>query len=93
MAKHDPLWSYLAQQPEATVSLTFAEIESVIGVALPPSAKEYSAWWANEMASDPAREHAHSWLDAGFEASADFRRKRVIFRKSRLDAGGDCAFR
>lgn len=92
MVEHNPLLTYLAQQPDPKVSLTFAEIESVIGRPLPPSAKEYSAWWANEMASDPKREHAHSWLDAGFQASADFRRKRVTFLKSRLDGGGHRAF-
>ena len=39
-----PLADHLAQQPTATVTLTFAAIEALIGKPLPPTAATYH-WW------------------------------------------------
>jgi len=53
-----------------------------IGVELPPSARRYPEWWANE--ADPKTRHrqCRAWLGAGWEVeevnlSAEF----VVFRK------------
>jgi hypothetical protein len=77
MAKYDQLTEWL-QKPK--LPLTFAEIEQIIGVKLPPSASLYRPWWGNEAKADSR--HCHAWLDAGWEIdSVDLKAKRVVFRK------------
>lgn len=49
------------------MQLTFAEIESILGVPIPASARQYRPWWANEEAGTHI--HARAWLDAGFKTS------------------------
>lgn len=62
-SRYDPLRRYLADQSEPTVRTTFAQIEQILGVALPNSARRYRPWWANEAAGTHV--HARAWLDAG----------------------------
>ena len=45
-SKYAPLADFLAQQSPPYIA-TFAEIEEVLGFALPKSATEYAAWWGN----------------------------------------------
>jgi hypothetical protein len=52
----------LFQQGE--VRLDFAEIERILGFALPRSANEHPAWWSNTRAG---HSHAAAWLDAGWK--------------------------
>lgn len=64
MAKYDPLHEYLSSRTEPLVKLSFSEIERIIGDSLPASAREYPAWWANEL--DGNHVQARSWLNAGY---------------------------
>ena len=69
MFRYDPLYRWLCAKSAAglaSVSATFEEIDVVLGLALPDSARTSLQWWANEY--DAAR-HAQcrAWLDAGFE--------------------------
>jgi len=63
--KYCPLGDYLVKQCEVTVSLTFQEIERILGFSLPPSAYNHRAWWANSL-SHP---QAGSWLNVGWKVS------------------------
>jgi hypothetical protein len=63
MSRYDPLRQYLAERTEPVVRLTFGEIERILGVDLPKSARQYRPWWANEEAGTHV--HARAWLDAG----------------------------
>jgi hypothetical protein len=64
MGKYDPLREHLASLDDRThVRLTFNEIAALVG-ALPASAWQHPAWWANEV--DGAHVQAHAWLDAGW---------------------------
>jgi len=54
MQKYRPLGDYLLRQSTVTVSLTFQEMENVLGFALPPSAYSHRAWWANSLAHPQA---------------------------------------
>ena len=47
VAKYDPLFEYLCKAGDAPVTITFDEIERMVG-ALPTSATKYPAWWGNE---------------------------------------------
>ena len=78
MEKYQPLKLYMEHADRThAVSLTFAQIESILGDALPPSAKRHPAFWAN----NPKRHvHAAAWLDTGWKVqSVDFIRRVVVF--------------
>jgi hypothetical protein len=67
-SKYDPLRTYLTSRHEPVVSLTFAQIERILGLPLPASARNYRPWWANEAAGSHV--HARSWLEAGRRTTA-----------------------
>lgn len=69
--KYEPLELYLRKIPSTTkeVTLSFAEIEQIIGALLPASAKSHRPWWGNQKDSE-TRPQAHAWLSAGFEVDA-----------------------
>jgi len=68
MGKYDPLRRFLegARSDVQEITLSFAQIEVILGDTLPYSAKHYRAWWGNELRSgtDP---QASSWLGAGWQ--------------------------
>lgn len=68
--KYQPLREYLsARQQMPVVRLTFAEMETIIGGALPDSAFKYREWWSNQ--SDTRnRSQAAAWRQAGFVVKA-----------------------
>ena len=65
--KYEPLELHLRKVPTGTkeVTLSFAEIERIIGAPLPASAKSHRPWWGNQKDSK-TRPQAHAWLSAGF---------------------------
>ena len=59
------------------ITLSFAQVESILGFPLPKSAYTYNAWWANGGHSQAA-----AWMNVGYQvAGVDLRMKSVIFRK------------
>jgi hypothetical protein len=63
-----PLCQWLRGGMFATYTLSFAKLEQIIGFPLPDSARNRSAWWANENA--PTRHvQCEAWLDAGFKVA------------------------
>jgi hypothetical protein len=62
MSKYDSLMHHLMAE-QASVELTFAQLESILGFGLPPSARLYAAWWSN---SGGSHVQSHAWLAAGF---------------------------
>lgn len=75
MSRYAQLTPFLLAKQEPQVTLTFDELDSIVG-GLPNSARQHSAWWANSAASQP---HAKYWLDAGRRAAPDFKGKKVVF--------------
>ena len=56
---------------------TFTEIEKVIGDSLPPSARNYRQWWAN---NNEEGRHSHVWMDLGWEThNVNFAKETVSF--------------
>ncbi len=78
---YEPLSAHLAGQPGPTHTLTFGQLEAILGRPLPRSANTRSSrgWWTN----DPGHSQAdYGWLAAGWLiASVDRRRQMVTFRK------------
>jgi hypothetical protein len=63
--------------------MSFADIEALIGTALPKSARTYPAWWGNQVNATAAVQ-SHAWMDAGFRVDGfDFDSGWVRFRRAR----------
>ena len=78
--KYQPLQEYLESLPASKqhVSLSFEQIEKIIGAKLPKSASTYREWWANQQGGS----HAPHWHAAGFRVEAvDLSRKIVRFER------------
>lgn len=82
MSKYEPLADYLRTQRGNTCSLSFLDIERIIGCSLPASAREHRSWWGNDKTHTQAR----VWMQAGFGAEPSSRRiEPVVFRRVRSD--------
>lgn len=81
--KYTPLEQYLRNLPneQKEITLTFAQIETIIQDSLPRSSKEHSAWWSNEV--DGNHVQAHAWINAGWSSHADQSRRLVRFLRIR----------
>jgi len=81
MSKYAALGRYLHETGKDTVSISFAEIERILGVALPASARRHRAWWSNNPENNVA---TREWLEAGYETEqVDIARGRLVFRRRR----------
>lgn len=67
MGKYDPLCRYLRRRRGAEVSLTFDDVERIIGALLPRAAGAAS-WWTNAPPEGHAFVQCHAWLGAGYHA-------------------------
>ena len=78
MAKYDGITAWLRSQK---ITVTFDQIESIIGNTLPNSASTNPRWWGNERGA--RFRQCRAWLDAGWEVdSADLKRRTIVFRQS-----------
>ena len=66
MSKYAPFEMYLKSARVDTLTLTFAEIESIIKDQLPPSARKYRSWWINNTSKNAMTQ---SWITAGFKVT------------------------
>ncbi len=79
MGKYEPLRGFLTGRPGTESPMTFAEIEAVIGVDLPPAAGRHPAWWSNNASNNVM---TRVWLDAGFRTEkVDLGSRRLVFRR------------
>lgn len=79
MSKYDPLRDYLQCCNKSVLSLSFEEIEEIVGFSLPNSAYNHGAFWSS---GNNSHSHAFSWIDAGYVVSKkDLIRKQIEFRK------------
>lgn len=78
-SKYEPLYQHLRRSGKDALTLTFAEIERLVG-GLPGSASG-RAWWSNRQNAL----QAGAWMEAGYHVvELDTGRKRVTFRKPKL---------
>jgi DNA-binding transcriptional regulator YiaG len=79
-SRYKPLSDYLRGLNEDEVTLGFTEIETVLGEALPPSARASRAWWSNRESGLQAA----AWLQAGFRViDVNLLTERATFQKRR----------
>jgi Protein of unknown function (DUF2795) len=78
-SKYDPLKQFLAQTGPEPTEMSFSDIEQVIGLPLPMSARTNDSWWL-DRAPNKHRAHAKAWLDARRQiASVDRVGEIVVF--------------
>lgn len=78
MGKYEPLGEFLRGQRLDRLPMTFAEIERIVRVKLPPS-KRHRAWWSNNPNNNVM---TRQWLEAGYETeSVDIAGEKLVFRK------------
>lgn len=76
--KFSPLKQYLVSSDKSEITLSFAEIESIIGITLCKSAYTYSAYWL----PSPTHTMPNTILAAGYKiASIDLSGKRIALEK------------
>ena len=77
--KYEPLKRYLEATGETSVSLSFEQIEQILGSPLPASARKHPAWWSNSPAGHV---NAQAWLDAGYHSEqVDLAGARLVFAR------------
>ena len=64
-SKYSPLSVYLSQARKTTITLTFAQLDEILGFPLPASAKRHQAFWANQS-DTRIRPWARAWQTAGY---------------------------
>lgn len=93
MSKYDPLSARLTGDDGRKWSVTFADLEKLLGFPLPKTARSGKTWWRNTG----AQPHQHAWTSSGWEvAEVDPTGARVTFRRitaSGLDALQEVAVR
>jgi DNA-binding XRE family transcriptional regulator len=76
--KYFPLYQALSAAGVEKTALSFAEIEAILGRALPPSARARRDWWGNRREAS----QAGAWMEAGFHViELDLAGERVTFGK------------
>ena len=75
------LHKYLRDRYADRLVLTFAEIEDLLGVALPDAARAEGAWWdsADHVASRSSQ--ANAWILAGRTATVNMAARTVVFER------------
>jgi len=72
------LGKYLQEQKSSLISMTFAEVEAIVGHPLPRSAR-YQAWWSNNPSNNAM---TTVWRQAGFKTeNVDMERRSLVFRR------------
>ena len=83
MSQYDPLYVYLTNMAasRADITLRFADLEQILGMALPESAYVRRPWWGNETSAN-GQSQARAWVAAGWRVdSVDLGAERVHFRR------------
>lgn len=80
--KYAPLYGWFSERPpsQERLTLSFEQVEQLIGDTLPDSARSHRAWWANDSVG-----HAQSqaWLSAGWRVSDfDLAQGQVTFERA-----------
>lgn len=77
--KYLKLGEYLSRQEASSITLSFEQIEDILGFKLPPSAYNRNPWWANEK--EGTHVQAKSWMEAGWIKDKHVLGKKVTFRR------------
>jgi DNA-binding transcriptional regulator YiaG len=78
-SKYQPLLDYLRQSGQQEVTLSFTEIEGILGDRLPGSARRQRAWWSNRS---KGALQATAWMGADYMVKQlDLETETVSFQR------------
>jgi hypothetical protein len=80
--KYSSLYEYLENRYANTVVLTFAEIEDLLGFALPDLARQRQEWWTNADPGASGPSYSDSWLLASRTARPNLLARTVVFERA-----------
>jgi hypothetical protein len=80
--KYVALYNYLDCRYATTVVLTFAEIEDLLGFALPDLARAQREWWTNPAPGAAASTYSESWTLASRTATPNLLARTVVFERA-----------
>ena len=76
------LYKYLQNRYADTVVLTFAQIESLLGFALPDQARLNQQWWTNAVVTTAGTNYSDSWTLAHRVATPNLLAETVTFQRA-----------
>ena len=89
--KYAPLYRHLSAMSGSEWRATFAEIEAILGFALPNSARLYRPWWSNQE-KGTGHSHALAWQVAGWKTrEVDLEAETLVFARRNDQSDGDVA--
>jgi hypothetical protein len=74
-----PLYTYLEHRYALRVVLTFEQIESLLGFALPPAARQEPGWWTSAAGTEPR--DGEAWTAAKRTAVPNLLARHVTFER------------
>jgi len=80
--KYLMLYQYLQDRYADTVVLTFGQIESLLGFALPDQARRHQQWWTNTAATAGGTNYSDSWILASRIATPNLLAQTVVFERA-----------
>ena len=75
------LYAYLNNRFADTIVLTFEQIESLLGFALPDNARCRLDWWASAVEGAVPSRQASSWSQARMTATPNLHANSVMFER------------
>ena len=76
------LYRYLENRYASTVVLTFAEIEDLLGFALPDQARLHQEWWTAAETNVHGPNYSDSWILASRTAVPNLVARTVVFERA-----------
>jgi hypothetical protein len=80
--KYRLLYKYLKNRYADTVVLTFAQIEDLLGFALPEQARLRCEWWTEAEAHLAGSDYSESWILASRTAVPNLMARIVVFERA-----------
>ena len=81
-AEYLPLQKYLENRYADVVVLTFAQIEDLLGIALPGRARLEQEWWAGVASNETSATQSLAWIQASRVATANLPACIVKFERA-----------
>ena len=79
--KYRNLYAHLLERSGQEWRATFAEIESILGIELPASARLHRPWWSNQKGGN-GHSQSLAWTVAGWEtAEVDMDAETLLLRR------------
>ncbi len=72
------LYTYLEHRYASVVVLTFEQMESLLGFALPTGARTGREWWTD---TGDAQHQSAAWIQAGRTAAPNFGARTITFER------------